>query len=212
MANSIEVAYILAGGASSRFGESKARFQIEGQPAILRLSEQLRACGLRVVAVSQKPSEFDDIGLRTIVDPVLQSGPLAGIYAAMLDCKRESLAGGIVLSCDLFCWRSEWLSIFCEGISHGNSDVALGVSLFGPSDRVAFIPFPAYYSVALLPWLEKQLATKDRSLRTLWSSAGDAMVARQCPETLLPQSFNTVSEYQLLASRAANVDRYSSDC
>lgn len=199
MSNSIEVAYILAGGKSQRFGQSKARYQIDGKPAIVRLSEQLRRSGLDVLAVSQSVGEFDDVGIRTIADPVSQSGPLAGVYAAILDCQSKSLSGGIVLSCDLFCWRSHWLSLFSGGIRDG----VLAVSLTGADDGNRFIPMPAYYRVELLPMLSRQIKSEDRSLRSLWRSLGSSAVHAVCEDSLLPQTFNTMDEFHAIVNHAS---------
>lgn len=95
-------AYILAGGASSRFGSDKARAVVGGEQLILRVANGLSEATERVV-VAAEAGEYADLGLTTIGDKRPGAGPLGGLEAALHHCDSPRL---LLVSCDLV--RTSW--------------------------------------------------------------------------------------------------------
>ena len=90
------IAFILAGGKSSRMGEDKAFLQLEGRTLLARALELARSvCGeVQIVGSSQKFFGFAP----TVEDIFRDQGPLAGIHAAL---KNTSADLSLVLAVDM---------------------------------------------------------------------------------------------------------------
>lgn len=76
-------AFILAGGASSRFGSDKARHLIDGKPMISHVAERLENLFERVKVISKLEGEFEDLGLETISDRYSERAPICGLLRAL---------------------------------------------------------------------------------------------------------------------------------
>lgn len=135
------VAYILAGGQSTRFGSDKARALLHGEPLLVRLAESLRRAGLSVFAVGQRDGQYRDLGIETIGDIEPGLGPVGGLRTA-LEHRRDGWC--LVCSCDLTQWRDEWLSVLQSGVSASNEALAAAFK----SER--WEPFPGLYHTGLL--------------------------------------------------------------
>lgn len=98
--------YILAGGRSSRFGSDKARAPLRGRPLLAHVVEAVEPFASGVTVVAGGAGEYDDLGLRTIVDETPDAGPVGGLIAAMRDCGEERL---LLTSCDFVGLRAEWI-------------------------------------------------------------------------------------------------------
>lgn len=77
-------AAILVGGLSSRFGRDKILLTIEGKSLILRLYQMLQPLVGEILAVGHHREEFDAMGLRVVEDLLPDTGPLGGIYTALM--------------------------------------------------------------------------------------------------------------------------------
>ena len=75
--------YILAGGASRRFGSDKARALIDGVPMIVRHARGLSPVVSSVTVVAARAGEYDDLGLPTIADVVAGKGAAGGVLSAL---------------------------------------------------------------------------------------------------------------------------------
>jgi molybdopterin-guanine dinucleotide biosynthesis protein A len=135
------VAYILAGGRSTRFGSDKARAMLHGEPLLVRLAGSLGRAGLPVLAVGQRDGQYRDLGIETIGDIEPGLGPVGGLRTA-LEHRRDGWC--LVCSCDLTQWRDEWLSALQSRVSA--SDKALAAAF--RSER--WDPFPGLYHTWLL--------------------------------------------------------------
>lgn len=90
--------FILAGGASSRFGADKSRYVVAGQPLILRTYNLLRhICG-QVYAVAKDGTDYGDLGIATIMDAYAIKAPVNGIATALSASTSEWC---FIVACDL---------------------------------------------------------------------------------------------------------------
>lgn len=88
---------VLSGGASRRFqrpGEpwvDKALYPVEGKPMIAVAIERLSRLADEIVIAGGKRARIyeEALGVRAVEDAEGLSGPLAGIYAALLSCEGE---------------------------------------------------------------------------------------------------------------------------
>src|SRR5258708_26308108 len=76
------VGYIMAGGASSRFGRDKALVEVGGTPMLSRMIELLLGVTkqLKLVAV---PGKYAAFGAEIVEDRCPGAGPLGGIITAL---------------------------------------------------------------------------------------------------------------------------------
>lgn len=141
-------AYILAGGASSRFGSDKARADMDGVTLIVRVAREVRPVASRVVVVADRPAKYDDLGLETIGDLTPGHGPLGGIQAAL---HHHGPHGWLLcLSCDRLGLRTAWIEDLLRARRRGNPAVAFRGRRWEP--------FPALYHGALTPLVDEALA------------------------------------------------------
>ena len=75
---------ILVGGRSSRFGQDKVLLSIAGKPLIANLYELIQPLVREVLVVGHHRPEFDDLGFRVVMDLVPDSGPMGGLYTALM--------------------------------------------------------------------------------------------------------------------------------
>ena len=107
--------YVLAGGASSRFGSDKALAEVQGKSMVARTVDLLSKVCENVAIVAQKNKSCDGTA-RTIVDRWPGQGPLGGILTALLDVKQEVGEGeaALIVSCDMPFLTEEWLRFLAE--------------------------------------------------------------------------------------------------
>jgi len=162
-------AYILAGGASSRFGSDKARALIEGKPLIVRIATRLRACVESVTVIADKADKYADLGLPTITDLIPGKGPLGGLHAA-LSHLPDDRDWALLVSCDFVGLRSAWI----DALAAARTPEAAAVA-FKPE---RWQPLLALYHRRTLPEVEARL---QRGELAMWQllEAVDAV----CPPT-----------------------------
>jgi molybdopterin-guanine dinucleotide biosynthesis protein A len=106
--------YVLAGGASTRFGRDKALAEIDGKSMLLRMCELLRSIGgdVRVVVAPGKHAELD---VTTLADRWPGEGPLGGIVTALTAADNGVRAEwNLIVGCDMPFLTREWLSYLIE--------------------------------------------------------------------------------------------------
>ncbi|MEM1027557.1 MAG: molybdenum cofactor guanylyltransferase [Planctomycetota bacterium] len=175
--------YILAGGRSRRFGQDKARFEIQGKPMLLRVAEAFSQLSSSTVVVAQTVGIYDDLGFPTIADTGADLGPLAGLQAALQhaakDVGTETPASGptwiLLSSCDLVQPTAGMIKPLIDNI--GPEHVA---SVYRRADL--FEPFPGLYSAAALGAVDRILHSAKRSFQSLFRELESQIKCEPLPE------------------------------
>jgi len=124
--------YVLAGGASSRFGTDKALAKLQGKSMLARTAEVVSSvCSdVAVVAAGDKAS---GVKLRTVMDRWPGEGPLGGILTALLDAndKLGNDTWNLIVSCDMPFLTTEWLRFLIERALQSGAEVVIPKSTHG---------------------------------------------------------------------------------
>jgi molybdopterin-guanine dinucleotide biosynthesis protein A len=134
--------YVLAGGASSRFGRDKALVRFGAIPLLLQIAQLAQTCTseVTIVAGGQK---YVDLGgkLEIIEDQWPREGPLGGIITALQHtaATNRSAAWNLILSCDMPFLTAEWLAFLVEHARESDKEiqVILPHSAHGPEPLCA---------------------------------------------------------------------------
>lgn len=111
-------AWILAGGKSRRMGQDKARLLFRGEPLLVRSARLLR--GLTdEVHVLAAVGQYDDLGFVCTPDLRAESGPLAGIEAALTASRCD---WNWIVACDMPYLEESWLRFLAEQAVTRNLD------------------------------------------------------------------------------------------
>ena len=89
---------VLAGGRSSRFGRDKAWHRVDGEPMLIRILNAMRHVTDDVAMSVSSDEDEGPEGVRRIVDKFPGEGPIAGLHAALADCRTEWI---LVAPCDV---------------------------------------------------------------------------------------------------------------
>jgi molybdopterin-guanine dinucleotide biosynthesis protein A len=124
--------YVLAGGASSRFGADKALAELSGKTMLMRMCELLRSVTpeVRVVASSEEYAAGD---ITIVRDQWPGEGPLGGIITALEDARRRahSIAHCLIVSCDMPFLNAGWLAYLCARAMASHSQILVPRSEHG---------------------------------------------------------------------------------
>ena len=204
------LAYILAGGQSSRFGSSKALACIDGRPQIQRLATQLVADDWQAVAISQTAKEFEPLGIRTVADIEPDQGPVAGILSGMLDLlvnERSASPWALFTTCDLWLWNPHWSKLLVPDQIIPEANGLLHYFQYsvqsGTAETIPFVPFPCAIHLDALPTIQHAWQAGCRSMRELFAIFGSKAIAQLISMDLLPLSFNTLDDLERLQRRVA---------
>jgi len=89
---------IQAGGVSSRMGEDKALKPFLGRPLIQRVLELLSPIADEMIVTTNRPEDYQFLGLRLIPDLKPGRGALGGLYTAVASASQPLVA---VVACDM---------------------------------------------------------------------------------------------------------------
>ena len=178
-------AYILAGGASRRFGSDKARAELDSLPLIVRLARCVEPYVGRVVVVASRAGEYADLNLHTVGDVIPGRGPLGGLLTALGDARDAEWL--LLLSCDLTEFSGAWLRALEAART---SDARIVVFQSEP-----WQPFPALYHRGLLPRVREAIRLEQLSMQTLCRSAHTVSVPLPPDWPEVPQA-NTREELE----------------
>lgn len=127
--------YVLAGGASRRFGADKALAVLGREQVLVRMSKLLN----KVVnggAVVSPPGRYESSAalgnISKVADRWPGEGPLGGILTAMYATKER--AGGewnLILGCDMPFLTVDWLNFICERARASEAEVIVPQSEHG---------------------------------------------------------------------------------
>jgi molybdopterin-guanine dinucleotide biosynthesis protein A len=141
------VAFILAGGRSSRMGADKAFLELAGKPLIIRAVELVRETVPEVTIVGD-PRKFGAFG--TVIEDVYRDrGPLGGIHAALTSSEAE---WNLILAVDLPFVPVQFLKYLLTRAESSGATVTV------PSIGEYFQPLCAVYRKQFLSGAEQALS------------------------------------------------------
>jgi len=91
-------AIVMAGGRSTRMGENKALLELNGEPLIARVVDQLRPHFAEILVSANAPDKLTFLGLPVVVDRESGQGPLMGISSALAAARHDLC---FVVACDI---------------------------------------------------------------------------------------------------------------
>lgn len=112
MVNKLAVAgYVMAGGASTRFGFDKARAELGGESMLVRMCKLVSEV-TGVASVVAPPGRYAEFGERIVGDHWPGEGPLGGIITALMDAHAQNHQNVwcLIVGCDMPFLTREWLT------------------------------------------------------------------------------------------------------
>ena len=131
--------YVLAGGASSRFGGDKALVEFGGKPMLARMRDLVAGAIVSDVVVIGDARKYASSGAKCVADRWPGEGPLGGIVTAVLHTQKTmpKCAWNMIVSCDMPFLTVEWLRFLCESARESDAEVVLAHSAQGPEPLCA---------------------------------------------------------------------------
>ncbi|MBI5022359.1 MAG: molybdenum cofactor guanylyltransferase [Ignavibacteriales bacterium] len=146
------VGVILAGGKSSRMGQNKAMLEFRGKPFIQHIAETLKYFFEKVIVISDDLEVYKFMNLPIYNDHYKNSGPLAGIHAAMINIRKNLF----VTSCDIPMIEKEVIHSLIKLSDDGD------IITYSINGNVQ--PFPGIYKNSCRTELEIALNNKNLSV------------------------------------------------
>ena len=124
--------YLLAGGASSRFGRDKSLVEIAGKTVLQRTFDLVGevAESVKVVARSRR---YSNLQIPIVEDRWPGEGPLGGIITALRATESDprAAAWNFIVSCDMPFLTREWLAYMCTIARASDAEVVVPRSEHG---------------------------------------------------------------------------------
>jgi molybdopterin-guanine dinucleotide biosynthesis protein A len=133
IANANVRGFVLAGGASRRFGRDKALVEFDGEPLIARLCRVLQAATGAPVRIIGDAGKYGHIGVECVADRWPGEGPLGGIITA-LDANSDSIdsnSWSLMIGCDMPFMTVDWLQHLAARTVLSNAEVVVPRSDYG---------------------------------------------------------------------------------
>ena len=199
--------YVLAGGASSRFGQDKALADVGGRTMLGHLCALLEPV-VGHLSVVGPPHRYAHLGFRVVADRWPGAGPLGGIATALVDAAAEAAGSAwcLIVGCDLPFLRRDWLEYLVARAGGSEADAVMPVSSRGAE------PLCAAYRTSLASLLAQEL---DRGVRKITDALAGARVETLGPEEWkefdpdgrLFKNMNTPEDYEEVKARWAGQGR-----
>jgi molybdopterin-guanine dinucleotide biosynthesis protein A len=127
------IGYVLAGGASSRFGQDKALAELGGKAVLERMLELLKGSGVREEVVVGSEAKYGRFGARCLDDEWPGEGPLGGIITALHNAgvNKYGYRWCLILSCDMPFMTSDWLRFLAQRASASSAEAIVPRSTQG---------------------------------------------------------------------------------
>lgn len=182
------IGVILAGGKSSRFGEDKSLYILNGKPMYEHVANSLQKVQAidEIVINTNDKLETSFKNYKVIVDDpaFIDYGPLGGLYAAAKKYPGESL---MIISCDTPYVDAEWLNILAAEAARTNRTVIT-------TDNEREHPLIGVYQHDnLAERLKAQLNTKRLSLKAFFEN--------------LDVDYLNIESYNLNSTTLININR-----
>jgi molybdenum cofactor guanylyltransferase len=124
--------YVLAGGASTRFGFDKARAEIGGEAMLARMCALVEHV-TGSVSVVAPPGRYAEFGVWVVEDLWPGHGPLGGIITALMATAETDWGRdwNLIVGCDMPFLTREWLSYLVDRALASNAQVVVPQSEYG---------------------------------------------------------------------------------
>lgn len=204
------IAYLLAGGKSSRFGSDKARAIVEAQPLINLLATQIAPCADEVIVVADQPNKYQDLGCTNLVDVYPSIGPMGGLITALEHHRsdnKNSQRWLLLTSCDLLRFELDWINAWQQALSRSFTELGREI---GPTPLAVIFfddhlhPFPALYHPDIEPEVRRAISSQQHSIVKLLGMLGERVLKVKLPTSAPIRSANTPEELQSHLSAIQN--------
>ncbi|NMF06211.1 molybdenum cofactor guanylyltransferase [Clostridium beijerinckii] len=153
-----KTAVILAGGKSSRMGFDKQFLRINEVRVMEKLIHELSKEFEDIIIVTNKPEEYKKDGVRIISDEIKEFGPLSGIHVGIKKSKSKYV---YFIACDMPNVNLDYIRYIKKVLTNSKANACV-------AKREGKIePFNAFYSVDILPEVEKLITLNRRSIAGL---------------------------------------------
>jgi molybdopterin-guanine dinucleotide biosynthesis protein A len=184
---------ILAGGASRRFGGTKALALLQGSRLVARAARAVAGAVDHAVVITDDPAIAVASGLPSRADGVPRGGPLAGLATALEWALERGDAGVLLLACDLPLVDTTALRRLLDAAA---PPATAPFSVDGTPQ-----PLCAWYSLEVLPVARKRLTSAELSMRGLL----DEVAAIRIPAAALAHEASAVDLF-LNVNTASDLD------
>jgi molybdopterin-guanine dinucleotide biosynthesis protein A len=153
-----KTAVILAGGKSSRMGFDKQFLRINEVRIMEKLIHELSKEFEDIIIVTNKPEEYKKDGVRIISDEIKEFGPLSGIHVGIKQSKSRYV---YFIACDMPNVNLDYIRYMKKVITNSKANACIA------KREGKLEPFNAFYSVDILPEVEKLITLNRRSIAGL---------------------------------------------
>jgi len=170
---------VQAGGRSSRMGEDKALLQLDGIPLIERLLQRVSGLGDEILITTNRPQDYQYLGLRMASDPEPGAGALHGLHTALKAARGQTV---LVLACDM--------PFVSRPLLEHMLQLAEAADLVVPRRGGEYEPLHAVYSKGCLPALEAVLQQGEHRMISFFPSLNLHTVEQEEIDRLDPEGLS----------------------
>jgi len=170
---------VQAGGRSSRMGSDKALLRLDGIPLIERLLQRVSGLGEEILITTNRPQDYQYLGLRMASDPEPGAGALHGLRTALEAARGQTV---LVLACDM--------PFVSRPLLEHMLQLAEAADLVVPRRGGEYEPLHAVYSKGCLPALEAALQRGQRRMISFFPSLDLHTVEQEEIDRLDPEGLS----------------------
>ncbi len=188
-------------------GRDKALLPFGDRPLAAWMAELVqKACG-KVSLVGSR-AKYSGLGFPVVEDIFTDSGPLAGIHAALV---HSAAPFSLIVGCDMPNLSPDFLDRLLEIALEGDSDAVVP-----ESEAFGFEPLCAVYSRNCLPRIEEALRNEERKVSSIFPRLRvRPVIYREWqaydPLGKLFQNLNTLEDYEQARTKLLREKRTSAD-
>ena len=170
---------VQAGGRSSRMGSDKALLRLDGIPLIERLLQRVSGLGEEILITTNRPQDYQYLGLRMASDPEPGAGALHGLRTALEAARGQTV---LVLACDM--------PFVSRPLLEHMLQLSEAADLVVPRRGGEYEPLHAVYSKGCLPALEAALQRGQRRMISFFPSLNLRTVEQEEIDRLDPEGLS----------------------
>ena len=170
---------VQAGGRSSRMGSDKALLRLDGIPLIERLLQRVSGLGEEILITTNRPQDYQYLGLRMASDPEPGAGALHGLRTALEAARGQTV---LVLACDM--------PFVSRPLLEHMLQLAEAADLVVPRRGGEYEPLHAVYSKGCLPALEAALQQGEHRMISFFPSLNLHTVEQEEIDRLDPEGLS----------------------